>query len=135
VIGEGKQPSYYVNDCLEEDLQIGGLRSSSARSLRPSNSGKKLREQSASRSKIKEVTNLSSKPPRGSQMKPPKGVSDAYKEMSKNEMIQIIESYKKEIGHLQDKVKDLEQENDQMVDNFKMSSSVLLERLKDLQQF
>lgn len=68
-------------------------------------------------------------------MKPPKGVSDAYKEMSKNEMIQIIESYKKEIGHLQDKVKDLEQENDQMVDNFKMSSSVLLERLKDLQQF
>jgi len=29
----------------------------------------------------------------------------------------------------------LENENDQMVDNFKLSSGVLLERLKDLQQF
>ena len=71
------------------------------------------------------------KPPKASPMKIAGENKD--NEMSKNEMLQIIESQKKEIGHLQDKVNSLENENDQMVDNFKMSSSVLLERLKDLQ--
>lgn len=50
-------------------------------------------------------------------------------------MLQIIESQNKEIRHLQDKVRNLESQKDQMVDNFKLSSSVLLERLKDLEQY
>lgn len=32
-------------------------------------------------------------------------------------------------------MQDLESDKDQMVDNFQLSSSVLLERLKDLEQF
>ena len=48
-------------------------------------------------------------------------------------MIQIIESQKRELKYLQEKVSDLENEKDQMVDNFQLSSSVLLERLKDLE--
>ena len=36
---------------------------------------------------------------------------------------------------MQEKVKYLENQKDQMIDNFKLSSSVLLERLKDLEQF
>ena len=58
----------------------------------------------------------------------------AIDEMSKQEMIQIIESQRREIGHLSEKVKSLEKDKDQMVDSFKMSTSVLLERLKDLEQ-
>ena len=50
-------------------------------------------------------------------------------------MLQIIESQNKEIKHLQDKVRHLEGQKEQMVDNFKLSSSVLLERLKDLEQY
>ena len=50
-------------------------------------------------------------------------------------MMQIIESQKRELKYLQEKVSDLENEKDQMVDNFQLSSSVLLERLKDLEQF
>ena len=53
--------------------------------------------------------------------------------MSKQEMMQIIESQKRELKYLQEKVSDLENEKDQMVDNFQLSSSVLLERLKDLE--
>lgn len=36
---------------------------------------------------------------------------------------------------MQEKVKYLENQKDQMVDSFKLSTSVLLERLKDLEQF
>lgn len=50
-------------------------------------------------------------------------------------MLQIIESQNKEIKHLLDKVRHLEGQKEQMVDNFKLSSSVLLERLKDLEQY
>ncbi len=55
--------------------------------------------------------------------------------MSKQEMFQIIESQKREVKYLQDKVKYLENQKEPLVDNFKLSSSVLLERLKDLEQF
>jgi len=47
------------------------------------------------------------KPPRASPMKG--GSSD---EMSKNELKQIIENQRREISHLQEKVRDLESEND-----------------------
>ena len=53
--------------------------------------------------------------------------------MSKQEMLQIIESQSKEIKNLQEKVRFLETQKEQMVDTFKLSSSVLLERLKDLE--
>ena len=36
---------------------------------------------------------------------------------------------------MQEKVRHLESQKEQMVDNFKLSSSVLLERLKDLEQY
>ena len=54
-------------------------------------------------------------------------------DMSKNEMIQIVDSQKRENRYLQEKIKYLENEKNQMVDNFKLSSGVLLERLKDLE--
>ena len=53
--------------------------------------------------------------------------------MSKQEMLQIIESQAKENKHLQEKVRHLESQKEAMVDNFRLSSSVLLERLKDLE--
>ena len=53
--------------------------------------------------------------------------------MSKEEMYQIIESQKKEIKYLNQKIHRIEQEREDMIDNFKLSSSVLLERLKDLE--
>ena len=53
--------------------------------------------------------------------------------MSKSEMFQIIESQKRELRYLQEKVKYLDNQKDQMVDSFKLSTSVLLERLKDLE--
>ena len=55
--------------------------------------------------------------------------------MSKAELQQIIENQKREISHLKDKIEDLEGETDTMVDNFKLSSHVLIERIKDLEQF
>lgn len=55
--------------------------------------------------------------------------------MSKAELQQIIENQKREISHLKDKIEDLEGETDAMVDNFKLSSHVLIERIKDLEQF
>ena len=45
----------------------------------------------------------------------------------------MIESQKKEIKYLTQKVTSLLRERDDMVDNFKLSSGVLLERLKDLE--
>ena len=54
-------------------------------------------------------------------------------DISKNEMIQIIDSQKRENRYLHEKIKYLENEKNQMVDNFKLSSGVLLERLKDLE--
>lgn len=80
-------------------------------------------------------------PPKASPIKPGIEATSKYStsaltttaDMSKQEMLQIIESQKKEIQHLSERVKELESENDQMVDNFKLSSSVLLERLKDLE--
>ena len=48
-------------------------------------------------------------------------------------MIQIIDSQRKEIKYLSEKIKTLDNEKDQMVDSFKLSSGVLLERLKDLE--
>lgn len=55
--------------------------------------------------------------------------------MGKQELLQIIDNQRKEIRNLQERCRDLEIENDQMVENFKISSSMLLERLKDLEQF
>jgi hypothetical protein len=49
--------------------------------------------------------------------------------------MQIIENQKREIKHLSDKMKFVENQKDSMIDNFKLSSSVLLERLKDLEQY
>ena len=50
-------------------------------------------------------------------------------------MFQIIDSQKKEIRYLHEKVKYLETQNNSMVDNFKLSSEVLPERLKDLEGY
>lgn len=48
-------------------------------------------------------------------------------------MLEIIESQKHEIKYLTEKVDRIEKEKEDMVDNFKLSTSVLLERLKDLE--
>ena len=56
-------------------------------------------------------------------------------DMNKTELLSIIENQKSEIKSLQDKVSDLEYERDAMIDNFQLTSSVLLERLKDLEQW
>lgn len=53
--------------------------------------------------------------------------------MSKEEMSQVIESQKKEIMYLNQRIGQLEKEREDMIDNFKLSSTVLLERLKDLE--
>ena len=77
--------------------------------------------------------------PQTSVKKPPRIAKSPAKALAedagKQELQQIIESQKKEIKHLQEKVTLLENQKDQMVDNFKLSSGVLLERLKDLEQF
>jgi transposase len=49
------------------------------------------------------------------------------------ELMEVIESQKRDIRYLTEKVERLEKERQDMVDNFKLSSSVLLERLKDLE--
>jgi len=54
-------------------------------------------------------------------------------EMSKEELYQVIESQKKEIKYLNQRIGQLEREKEDMIDNFKLSSTVLLERLKDLE--
>ena len=58
---------------------------------------------------------------------------DGEIESSKEEMLQIIESMRTEIKYLTKKVKTLTVEKDQLTDNFKMSSGILLDRLKDLE--
>lgn len=45
----------------------------------------------------------------------------------------MIEAQKREITYLTEKIDRLEKEKQDMIDNFKLSSSVLLERLKDLE--
>jgi len=52
---------------------------------------------------------------------------------SNSELKQVIESQKREIKYLTEKVSRLERDKMDMIDNFKLSSSVLLERLKDLE--
>lgn len=52
---------------------------------------------------------------------------------SNSELQQVIDSQKREIKYLNEKIERLEKEKQDMVDNFKLSSSVLLERLKDLE--
>lgn len=54
-------------------------------------------------------------------------------QQSYQELLQIIESQKREIKYLNQKVERIEKEKQDMIDNFKLSSSVLLERLKDLE--
>lgn len=54
-------------------------------------------------------------------------------DMSKGEMMQIIQSQRRENEYLTQKVQRLERERENMVDNFKLSSGVLLERIKDLE--
>lgn len=53
--------------------------------------------------------------------------------MSKEEMKQVIQSQSKEIQSLKEKIARMEEEKIDMIDNFKLSTSVLLERLKDLE--
>ena len=48
-------------------------------------------------------------------------------------MLRLIESQQKEISYLKKKVELLENEKNDMIDNFKLSTGVLLERLKDLE--
>jgi len=58
---------------------------------------------------------------------------DGEIESSKEEMLQIIESMRTEISYLKKKVKTAANEKESLVENFKMSSGVLLERIKDLE--
>lgn len=69
-----------------EEVKKEGLRSSSARRLKPSASGRNLRERSGSARGRPNITGA--KPPKASPMK--SGQKDAYAEISKNELIQII---------------------------------------------
>lgn len=48
-------------------------------------------------------------------------------------MMQLIESQKREIEYLNAKLKRQSEEKDLIIENFKMSTSVLLERIKDLE--
>ena len=45
----------------------------------------------------------------------------------------MIDAQKREITYLTEKIDRLEKEKQDMIENFKLSSSVLLERLKDLE--
>jgi hypothetical protein len=45
----------------------------------------------------------------------------------------VIDTQKKEIRYLSQRISQLEKEKEDMIDNFKLSSTVLLERLKDLE--
>ena len=53
--------------------------------------------------------------------------------MSKDELIKIIDGQQKEIKILRSKIEKMYKDKDDMVDNFKLSTGVLLERLKDLE--
>ena len=53
--------------------------------------------------------------------------------MSKGEMMQIIESQRREIKYLTEKLKRTDEEKCTIIENFKLSTSVLIERIKDLE--
>ena len=53
--------------------------------------------------------------------------------MSKEELQQIVERQQREIQKLTKKVKEYQEEKELIVNNFKQSTSVLLERIKDLE--
>jgi len=53
--------------------------------------------------------------------------------MSKEEMLQIIDNQKQQIFYLSTKIDVYAKQKDQLIDSFKLSSSVLLERIKDLE--
>lgn len=48
-------------------------------------------------------------------------------------MLQIIESMRTEIRYLKKKVETATEEKEYSIENFKLSTSVLLERIKDLE--
>ena len=54
-------------------------------------------------------------------------------EMSKEELLQIIESQRKEMRYLSTKCQTLTEEREYLIDSFQMSTQVLLERIKDLE--
>ena len=54
-------------------------------------------------------------------------------EMSKEEMLQIIQSQRKEMRYLSTKCQTLTEEKEYLIENFQMSTQVLLERIKDLE--
>ena len=60
-------------------------------------------------------------------------VKKSDQNMSKGEMMQIIESQRREIKYLNTKLKRHYEEKDMIIDNFKLSTGVLLERIKDLE--
>lgn len=53
--------------------------------------------------------------------------------MSRQEMIQIIEKQRSEIKYLKEKLRLNEFEKEQIIENFQVSTSVLLDRLKDFE--
>ena len=53
--------------------------------------------------------------------------------VSNHELKEVIESQKREIKYLNEKIQRLDKEKQDMIENFKLSSSVLLERIKDLE--
>jgi cell division protein FtsB len=59
--------------------------------------------------------------------------AETQQAISNHELQQVIEAQKREITYLAEKIDRLEKEKQDMIDNFKLSSSVLLERLKDLE--
>ena len=53
--------------------------------------------------------------------------------MSKEELLQHIETQKQELKYLATKVKCLQEEKEFLVSNFQQTTQVLLERIKDLE--
>lgn len=53
--------------------------------------------------------------------------------MSRHEMIEIIEKQRQEIKYLKEKLRLNEAEKDMIIENFQVSTSVLLDRLKDFE--
>ena len=60
-------------------------------------------------------------------------VKKSDQNMSKGEMMQIIESQRREIKYLNEKLRRSEEEKSTIIENFKLSTSVLIERIKDLE--
>jgi uncharacterized coiled-coil protein SlyX len=53
--------------------------------------------------------------------------------MSRQEMVQIIEKQRQEIKYLKEKLRLNEMDKEQIIENFQISTSVLLDRLKDFE--